>query len=348
MQTGHDDTPLMPTRPELIVGDVGEQAADTSHPIRSLLIRRAGLGAVTVVVVSVIVYFATHVLPGDAATAILGQQATPARLAQLRDQLGLNQSAVAGFWHWATVAVRGDFGQSLAGSRPVTAVVGTQLENSAVLVAIAAVVSTVLGILLGVCAAFRRDGIFDSVASVISLVANALPEFVVGILVIIVFSINVFQWFPAVSIVPPGSPIWTVPSELVLPVVTLVIVVTPYPFRMVRGAMIEALNSDYVEIARLKGVSRLRLGLYHALPNALAPVVQVVGLNLLYLAGGIVLVERVFNFPGIGNLLVDAISERDVPLIQFLVLLLAAFYVVLNIVVDVIVLLLTPRRRYAR
>ena len=323
-------------------------AVATSHPIRSLIGRRLALGVLTVLVVSALVYFATHVLPGDAATAILGQQATPARLRLLRHQLGLDRSAVAGFRQWLTAAVQGDFGQSLAERIPVTTATGPRLANSVVLIAVTAVVSSILGILLGVRAAFRRDGVFDSVVSVVALVMNALPEFVVGVLMVVLFSINVFQWLPALSILPPDGRIWDEPNKLVLPVATLVLVITPYTFRMVRAAMIEALGSDYVEVARLKGVPPLRLGLYHALPNALAATVQVIGLNLLYLAGGIVLVERVFNYPGIGNLLVNAITDRDVPLIQFLVVLLAGFYVVLNIVVDVVVLLLTPRRRYPR
>jgi peptide/nickel transport system permease protein len=222
------------------------------------------------------------------------------------------------------------------------------MANSAVLVAVSAIVSTLLGIVLGIVAAFRRDGIFDTLASVVSLIANALPEFVVGIFVVMLLGINVFQIFPAVSILPAGTYIWQQPNKLVLPVLTLVIVTAPYVFRMMRGAMIEALSSDYVEAARLRGVGGIRLAVRHAFPNALAPVVQVIGLNLLYLAGGIVLVETVFDFPGLGSALVNAVDGRDVPVIQFTVLVLAVFYVVLNILTDVAVLLVTPRKRYPR
>jgi peptide/nickel transport system permease protein len=331
-----------------IASDLASGTAARGHPIGSLVLKRVPLGVVTVFCVAVIVYFATHVLPGDAATAILGHEATPARLALLRRQLGLNESVVHGFWSWLTAAVQGNFGQSLSESVSVTSLIGGPLQNSAVLVLLAAVISTFLGIVLGMIAAVRRDGIFDSVGSVLALVGNALPEYVIGILVIILFSINVLHLFPALSFLPPGEHIWDQPRELILPVVTLVLVCTPYIFRMTRATMIEALNSDYVEQARLKGVSKARLVTYHALPNALPAVVQVVALTLLYLAGGIVLVERVFNYPGIGNLLVNAITDRDVPVIQFLVVLLAAFYVSVNIVSDVIVLVLTPRRRYAR
>ena len=318
------------------------------HPIRSMLARRIPLGFLSVFIASVIVYFSTVVLPGDAATAILGQSATPERLALLREQLGLNQSAVAGFWAWLRGLLHGDSGTSLSQGASVWSVVEPRLLNSIVLVVVTALISTALGFVLGAFAAYRRDGIFDTGSSVIALVANALPEFVVGVFVVMLLSVNVFHWFPAISILPPGDQIWNQPDKLVLPVITLVIVVTPYVFRMVRASMLEALSSDYAEVAELKGVSPIRLLFVHAFPNSLAPTIQVVGLNLLYLAGGIVLVETVFQFPGIGLTLVGAINDRDIPMIQFIVVLLAVFYVVLNIATDVAVLLVTPRRRLPR
>lgn len=331
-----------------IASDLASGTATKGHPIGALVSRRVPVGVLTVFCVAVIVYFATLVLPGDAATAILGHEATPTRLALLRRELGLNRSAIDGFWIWLRSAVQGSFGQSLSESVSVTSLISGPVQNSAVLVALAAVISTAGGIVLGVIAAVRRDGVFDSVGSVLALVGNALPEYVIGILVIILLSVNVFHVFPALSFLPAGAHIWNRPTELVLPVLTLVLVCTPYIFRMTRATMIEALNSDYVEQARLKGVSTVRLVMYHALPNALPAVVQVVGLTLLYLAGSIVLVERVFDYPGVGNLLVNSITDRDVPVIQCLVVLLAAFYVFVNIVTDVIALVLTPRRRYAR
>lgn len=325
-----------------------EVKVKSAHPIRSMLVSRSLLGLVTLVLIAVVVYAATLVLPGDAATAILGQTATPQRIELLRHQLGLDQPLLTRFIHWAGHAVRGDFGNSLAFQQSVTSVIGPRLANSAVLVAVSALVSTVLGMVLGMYAAFRRDGVFDTLGSIASLIANALPEFVVAIFVVILFAVNVFQWFPGVSLLPAGTYIWQQPNKLVLPVVTLVIVTTPYVFRMMRGAMIEALSSDYVETARLKGVGGIRIALRHAFPNALAPVIQVTGLNLLYLAGGIVLVETVFDFPGVGSALVSAVGSRDVPVIQFTVLVLALFYVVLNILTDVAVLFVTPRKRYPR
>src|SRR5215211_862021 len=209
----------------------------TPHPIRSLVLRRCALGVLTIVMIAIVVYFATLVLPGDAANSILGQSATPQRVAALRHELGLDAPVVSRFWDWAKDAIHGDFGDSLGFNKPVTDIAGERLANSAVLVAVSALVSTVLGVLFGMYAAFRRDGIFDTIASSAAVVANALPEFVVAIFVVIVFAVNVFELFPAVSLLPPGTYIWEDPDKLVLPVVALVIVVTPYVFRMTRAAM---------------------------------------------------------------------------------------------------------------
>jgi len=188
----------------------------------------------------------------------------------------------------------------------------------------------------------------DNRFSVLVLAVTSLPEFVVAIALIILLSTVVWHVLPAVSLLAPGTYAWSQPELLVLPAATLAIVIVPYILRMMRAAMVEALESDYVEMARLKGVPEWRVVLVHALPNAIAPTIAVIGLNFLYLAGGVVVVEYVFNFPGIGQGLVNAVEDRDIPVIQFIVLVLAAFYVVMNIATDVIALLATPRRRIAR
>ncbi|KUI29365.1 peptide ABC transporter permease [Mycobacterium sp. GA-2829] len=309
---------------------------------------RLASGVLSVVVVSAIVYWATLILPGNAASAILGQSATPERIAELTERLHLDDPILSRYWQWLTGAIRLDFGNSLANGQPVTDYLLPRLENSVVLVVVAAVVSTLLGLALGAWAALRRDKPVDHGLSVVALVASALPEFVVGVFVVLTFSVAIFHWFPAVSVLPPGIHAWERPMQLVLPVLTLVIVVTPYVFRMMRAATIEALDSEYVELATLKGVSRNRILLRHAVPNAMAPTIQVIGLNLLYLAGGIVLVETVFNYQGLGLALVNAVNTRDVPVIQFIVVLLAVFYVVLNIATDLLVLLVSPRKRQGR
>ena len=317
------------------------------HPVLSMVLTRIGWGTFSVLLVSGIVYASTLVLPGDAAQAILGQQATPERLALLREQLGLDRSAWAGFVDWFTGIFRGDFGASLSTRQPVTDLLGPKLLNSVTLVLVAALVSIVIGVTLGALSASRRDGVLDHVLSILSLIASALPEYIVGVFVVLFLAVNL-HLFPAISVLAPGQHIWDQPSKMVLPVLTLTIVVVPYILRMCRGSVIEALDSDYAEVARLKGVGPRRLLFRHALPNALAPTVQVIGLSLIYLAGGIVLVETVFQFPGIGLALVSAITARDVPVIQALVLGLSTFYVILNILADVAVLLVTPRRRLPR
>lgn len=318
------------------------------HPIAALLARRLALGVVTLVVVSFIIFWATQILPGNAATAILGSHSTPQQLAQLDRQLHLNQGLVGRYWSWLSGLLTGNPGVSLATGGSVAQIVGPRLANSAFLVFVSGAIGTVIGISLGALAAVRKDRVLDQTLSIGLLAATALPEFVVAVALIVVFSTVLFHLLPAVSLLPPGTYAWEQPKLMVLPVLTLVIVIIPYLFRMTRAAMIEALDSDYVEMAKLKGASQRAIVWRHALPNAIPPVIQVIGLNFLYLAGGIVVVEYVFNFPGVGQELVSAVSDRDVPVVQLIVVVLAAFYVVVNIATDLIALLATPRRRLPR
>ncbi len=318
------------------------------HPIARLVAVRLALGLLTLWAVTVVIFLATQALPGNAAYAVLGHSATPQRLHALEQQLHLNRPLVSQYGSWIGGVLHGDFGHSLANGESVSTLIGPRLVNSAALVVAAGIIGTLVAGVLGLIAAARRDSVFDHVTSVVLLAITALPEFVVAIALVIVFSVVVTHLLPATSSIPPGTRPWDNIQALILPVATLAIVIAPYIFRMVRGAMIEAMESDYAEMAQLKGLPRWRVLLVHALPNSLPPIVQVVGLNLLYLAGGIVVVEYVFNYPGIGAALVDAVSNRDVPMIQFIVLVLAAFYVAVNIVTDVVALLATPRRRVAR
>ena len=322
--------------------------AHNAHPILRLVRRRLGVGVLTLFLVSVVIFLATEVLPGNAAYAILGRNANPVRLRALENTLHLNRGLFDQYWVWISGLFEGRLGNSLLNRQPVWSLVEPRLVNSAVLVLVAGVIGSLLGVALGAVAAVRRGGWFDQVSSVVLLAATALPEFVVAIGLIILFATVVWHFLPGVSLLPPGTYAWSQPELLILPVVTLVIVIVPYTMRMMRAAMVEALESDYVEMAELKGVPEWRIVLVHALPNAVAPTVQVIGLGFLYLAGGIVIVENVFNFPGIGQGLVDAINGRDIPTIQFIVVVLAAFYVVMNILTDVVALLVTPRRRIAR
>jgi len=324
-------------------------AARPPHPVRDLIGRRAAVGVFTLCVVSVLVFLATQVLPGNAAVAVLGRTAggNPAAVRRLEAALHLNRGLLDQYWIWFSGLLSGRLGHSLANGQPVWGYVAPRLVNSAVLMLVTGVIGALLGVGLGILAALRKDGWFDHITAVGALAVTSLPEFVVGIGLIILFSTVLLHLLPAVSVLPPGSYAWNAP-RLVLPAATLVIVIVPYIQRMTRAAMVEALESDYVEMAQLKGVPRWRIVLLHALPNATAPIIQVIGLNFLYLTGGVVIVEYVFAFPGIGQGLVNAVDARDIPVIQFIVVVLAAFYVGLNIVTDVIALLATPRHRIPR
>lgn len=315
-----------------------------------LLAQRTVIGVLTLIVVSVLVFVATEVLPGNAATAILGRTAAsnPAAVHHLEMELHLNRGLLDQYWIWLSGFFTGHLGHSLVNGEAVWGYVRPRLINSAALMVITGVIGAVVGVAAGALAALRKDGWFDHISSVLALAVTSLPEFVVAIGLIILLSTVVLHWLPAVSLLAPGTYAWNAPQLLILPVATLVIVIVPYIQRMMRAAMIEALESDYVEMARLKGVPMWRIVLMHALPNAIAPTIQVIGLNFLYLAGGVVVVEYVFNFPGIGQGLVYAVDNRDIPVIQFIVVALAAFYVFMNIVTDMIALLATPRRRIPR
>jgi len=295
--------------------------------------------------VSVLVFAATQLLPGDAAQAVLGKNATPEALAALRERLGLGVGPLQQYWLWLQSFLSGDAGDSLANQQPVWAQVGPRIRNSLWLVCISAVIGIPIAIALGIWSAVRRDTIIDHSTAFLALVAAAVPEFVIAIVLILVFSTTVLHVLPPVSLVPPGGSILDDPAILVLPVATLVIVIVPYVMRMTRSAMAEVLTSEYVEMARLKGMSPARILMRHAFPNALPPIVQAVALNLAYLAGGIVVVEFVFGFPGVGQGLVHAINARDIPTIQLIIMLLASVYIVLSILADVCVVLVTPRLR---
>jgi len=315
-----------------------------SYIVRTI-VRRTLLGVLTLFLVSIVVFAATQLLPGDAARAVLGRDATPQRLAAFRREFHLNESVVSQYWAWLSGLLRGDTGTSLANGLPVWSSIQPRIANSLYLMVVVGLVGVPLSLGLGIWAALRRDKLFDHATSTVTLAAAALPEFVVAIALIIVFATVVLQVLPPVSLVAPGTSVWSEPDVLVLPVATLTIAVVPYIYRMTRGTMIEVLESEYIEMARLKGTPRRALLLRHALPNALAPTVQAIALTFAYLAGGVVVVEYVFGYPGIGQGLVNAVSARDLPTIQLIVLLLAGFYVVVNILADVIAIMATPKLR---
>jgi len=308
---------------------------------------RIFFGILTLFLVSVVVFAATQALPGNAAQAILGKQATPEALAALTRQLHLDQSPVQQYLHWLGGLLSGNLGTSAATQEPVSQLIGSRLLNSGFLVLVSALVALPLSLLLGVLMAMRRDRAVDHTLSMVSLVLAGLPEFVIGILLVVVFATNFLHVFPAVSLIPPGSYAWNNVKVVILPAATLVLAVTPYISRIMRGSMIEVLESDYVTMARLKGLSERTVIWRHAVPNAIVPAIQVSALQLAWMAGGVVVVEYVFTFPGIGSLLVSSVADRDVPTVQALSLIIAGVYVVVNLVADVATILITPRLRTA-
>jgi len=313
------------------------------------LIKRIILGLLTLFLVSIVVFAATQALPGNAAQAILGKDAAaePARVAALTQQLHLNESVPAQYWHWLSGVVQGNLGISAATEESVASLIGGRLANSAFLVLIAAIVALPLSIGLGVWMAVKRDRPADHVLSTTTLVLAAVPEFVIGILLVVLFATNVAHVFPAVSLVPPGEHAWDEPSVVVLPALTLIIAVTPYISRIMRASMVEVLESDYVTMARLKGLPNRVVIWRHAVPNAIVPAIQVSALQLAYMAGGVIVIEFVFSYPGIGAQLVDSVANRDVPVVQALTIIIAAVYVLVNVLADLATILLTPRLRTA-
>jgi peptide/nickel transport system permease protein len=312
--------------------------------IAAFIVRRLLLGLLVLFLVSVLVFVATMAL-GDPARAILGRNATPEALAALQNQLNLNDSLLGQYLSWLGGLLHGSFGDSLAAQEPVSELLGPRLVNSAVILFLAAALSIPLSIAIGAWAALRREKTFDHVSSNLMLALAALPEFVIAVLLVILFATTVFHWLPAVSSVPPGQHPWDDPKVLILPVLTLVIVVAPYVARIMRASTIEVLESDYIEMARLKGLPERTVLVRHALPNAIGPVFQVIAINLAYLAGGIVVIEYVFAYPGIGSALQDSVVNHDLPVVQALAMLIAAFYVVVNLLADVATILVTPRLR---
>ncbi|MDN5573256.1 MAG: ABC transporter permease [Micrococcales bacterium] len=311
----------------------------------SMILKRLAVSVLVLLAVSFVVFVFTLLLPGDPAQAILGQQATPERLEALRSQLGLDQPWWQRYFDWLGGILTGDLGVSAATGGSISALLGERIVNSLVLMAIAAVIAVPLGLALGTWAALRRGRASDTALNTGSMILASLPEFVVGIVLVALFSTTVLQILPSVTMAAPGTRVWEFPLQLVLPVAALVLVVVPYMVRMMRQTMTEVLSSGYVEMARLKGVPERQVILRHALPHAIGPVAQVVAMPLAWLAGGIVVIEVLFRYPGIGQAMVDAVNNRDVQVVQTISLLIAAFYVVVNLLADVVGILANPKLR---
>ncbi len=312
------------------------------------LARRLGLAVLTLWLVSVLVFLATAAL-GDPVRAILGRDynSNVARREQLEAQLGVGDSILSRYFDWLGGLVTGDFGTALANQQPVWGQISSTVTNTLVLVLLAALVMIPLAFGIAMISAHFRRRRPDTVIQTILLALAGVPEFVTGILLVALFSTSVFHWFPAVTIQSQTGHPWDSPKGMVLPVATLVIAVTPYVSRIVRATLLEVLDSDYVELARLKGIPEPVVMRKHALLNAIVPGIQVIALQLAWLAGGVVLVETLFAYPGVGKQLVDSVRNHDVPMVQALSMIIAGVYIVVNLVADVLSILLTPRARTA-
>jgi peptide/nickel transport system permease protein len=313
-------------------------------PILRLTAGRLATGLLTVWLASVLIFLGTEVLPGDAANAILGRNATPETLASLRERLGLEQSGIHRYWEWLTGLLSGDLGHSLVSDQTVWQLIGHRTLNSLVLAGATMLVLIPLALLLGTVAAVRRYRPTDHLIQNFTLILNALPEFVTGTLLALIFGVT-WPVLPAVSLFDSADLGYQHPKDIVLPVATLVLAALAPTARMVRGSVMEVLDRPYVQMARLKGIGERAVLRRHVLPNALVPTVQVIALSMAWLLGGIVVVEFVFQYPGIGQALVSAVSERDVPTVQAVGIIVAAAYVVLNLGADIATILLTPRLR---
>lgn len=309
--------------------------------IRSMIARRLLLGLLTLFAISLIIFFATELLPGDLAQNMLGQAATPATVAAFRKELGLDLPAHVRYLNWLWGALHGDFGASMATKRPVAELIASRLEHTLFLAAYAAAIAVPVSLFLGVLAALYRNSLLDRAINALALTSISFPEFFVSYILIVLLAQS--GLFPSMARIDASTTLAEALYRSFLPALALTLVVTAHMMRMTRAAIINLLASPYVEMARLKGMSRMRVILYHAVPNALAPIITVVALNLAYLITGVVVVEVVFVYPGLGQLMVDSVSKRDFPVVQAVALIFAAAYVLLNLTADVLSTLTNPR-----
>lgn len=321
--------------------------ASKLSPIPKLVLRRLAIGALTLIVVSAVIFWAVELLPGNIATEILGQSATPETIAAFNAQFGLNEPPLWRYVSWLGNAMQGDFGQSLATRRPITDLIGDRAFNTFFLAGYAALIAVPVSILLGLIAALYRGSLLDRWISSSTLAVISFPEFFVAYILILIFAVQL-GWFPSLAGVTPTMTLGERLYVSFLPALTMVLIVTAHMMRMTRAAIVNLLALPYIEMAELKGMKRWRVIAIHALPNAVAPIVTVVALNLAYLIVGVVLVEVVFVYPGLGQLLVDSVAKRDMPVVQAACLIFAATYILLNLVADVIGILSNPRLLHPR
>lgn len=312
-----------------------------------LILSRIGLGLLTLFVVSLVIFVLTQILPGDVASSVLGQGATKENLATFRHELGLDQPAYTRYVSWLFGVMHGDFGVALTNKRNIIEELWPRFKNTLFLASYAALLALPIAVGSGILAAVREGRITDRALNILALLAISMPEFFVGYVLILNFAVN-REWFPSLATVssdtPFGDRIWAV----TLPAITLTFLVTAHMLRMTRNSVLSIMSTPYVEMAFLKGLTRGRVVTRHALPNAAAPIISVIALNLAYLVVGVVVVENVFTYPGIGQYMIDAVTKRDVPVIEACGIVFATVFITLNTIADVLGILLNPRLRHPR
>lgn len=317
------------------------------NTLAGIVAKRIVLGLVTLIVISILIFEGVELLPGDTAQAILGQRATPETVAAFRKELKLDLPPHVRYFHWLGDFLQGDLGNSLSNKRPISELIGWRLYNTLFLAAAAAVIAIPLALVLGMLAALYRDSWFDRMINVTTISAISLPEFFVGYVLIAVLSVEL-NIFPSISNITDSMPFWRKIYSITLPCLTLTLVVVAHMMRMTRASIINVLTSPFIEMAELKGLTRRRIIIHHAFPNAMSPIINVIVLDLAWLIVGVVIVEVVFVYPGLGQLLVDSVSKRDLPVVQASGLIFAGTYVLLNLIADVLAMLSNPKLRNPR
>ena len=317
------------------------------HPVLKLIAQRLALGLLLLFAASVLIFVGTSILPGDVAQSILGQSATPEALANMRRELGLNDPAVTRYFAWLGGGLQGDLGTALTNGRDIAESLGGRLKNTLFLAFWAAAISVPLAISLGLLAVRYKDRWPDKLISAVTLTTISIPEFMIGYILIYWVAIK-WRLFPSVAIINDSMSLGEKLNAIAIPVMVLTLVVLAHMMRMTRAAILNVMQSAYIETAELKGLGMLKIIRKHAFPNAIAPIVNVVMLNLAYLVVGVVVVEVVFAYPGMGQYLVDHVSKRDVPVVQASGLIFAAVYIGLNLVADIVSILANPRLRHPK
>lgn len=317
------------------------------HPILKLVSQRLALGLLLLLAASALIFVGTQILPGDVAQSILGQSATPEALANLRRDLGLNEPALSRYFSWLGGAVQGDLGTALTNDQDIATSMGKRLGNTLFLAFWAAVVSVPLAIFLGLVAVRYKDRWPDKMISAVTLTSISIPEFLIGYVLMYFIGVKL-GWAPSVAMINDSMTLGQKLQAIALPVTVLTLVVLAHMMRMTRAAILNVMQSAYIETAELKGLSSFQVIARHAFPNAIAPIVNVVMLNLAYLVVGVVVVEVVFVYPGMGQYLVDHVAKRDVPVVQACGLVFAAVYIGLNMIADIVSILANPRLRHPK